>query len=189
MRSGPKRQLHASCRSVLAAAVLLWAGHAHADSCTSPPEESALQTRVLKSELMVAALTCDSKARYNTFVQRFESELVAHGYELRLFFARAHGSAAQTHLDQFITLLANEASLRSIRQRGGYCARAAELFQRVLMINPGTLSDFAAKQPFADSHGVETCTGREIAYGTPRWKPVRFEGAARDTWPQARPPA
>ncbi len=81
-----------------------------ADTCASAAEKTAFDTRVLQSELMVAALSCGENARYNSFVQKFESELVANGNALRGYFARNYGKSGEDVLDRFITRIANNAA-------------------------------------------------------------------------------
>ena len=143
---------------------------AAAQNCVQPREEAAIQMRVLTSELVVAALTCDSRERYNAFARRYQPELVAQGRELRHYFARTHGDSGRRYLDEFVTLLANDASLRSIEARQGYCVRTADLFDRVFATEVGELSMLAAELPLADTHGIEPCrisvTGLAVPAGS-----------------------
>ena len=82
----------------------------HAAMCVRPGDESALNSKALQSELMVSALACEEAARYNAWVRRFESEIVANGARLKQIFRQAYGTAAETRLGQFVTALANEAA-------------------------------------------------------------------------------
>ncbi len=80
-------------------------------------EPEAYAFRKLQSELMVATLSCkDSRftAHYNTFVTRFRADLRDSGKVLRSYFQRHHGNAAQRRFDEFMTALANDASLASM---------------------------------------------------------------------------
>lgn len=130
---------------------------ARADSnCVRSSELGTLDVRLMQTELMVAALTCQRKPDYNRFVRQFETELVARGKALKALFRRMHGSKADSRLNRFVTRLANEASLRSI-QKTGYCASAARLFQATLQVPPGDLTAFAAAQPFSHAHGLPVC--------------------------------
>ena len=78
----------ASCFPVLLAAGLLCAGIASAQQCAKPADVSAFDIASLKSKLMVTALTCNQQDRYNEFVQRFRSDLMAHERALHAYFAR-----------------------------------------------------------------------------------------------------
>ena len=81
---------------------------------------------------MVAALTCDMRSRYNTVVVRYQGELVSHARVLKKMFRRDHGARAQSELDGFVTQLANDASIRSIRERQTFCTNATKMFTTIL---------------------------------------------------------
>ena len=95
-------------------------------------ELDAVNIRILQSEMMVAALTCDMRGNYNRMMVKFRDELVSHGRVLRQMFRRDHGRSAQKALDGFITQLANDASIRSTRARQEFCVSAGQTFTRVL---------------------------------------------------------
>ncbi len=133
-------------------------GPAKAALCHTPQEEAALSARMLQTEFMIAALSCDQRANYNAFVTKFESELVPLGRALRQMFKRAYGGAAKQELNGFITSLANQASQRSITGWSGYCDNASNLFLEALALEPGALKTFATAQLFTRWHGVEPCS-------------------------------
>lgn len=152
-------------RSVLAAAavsVTLSASAAYGASCATPAEKVALETRVMQSDLMVAALACGEKARYNAFVKKFQPVLVDRGKTLQAYFRRMHGGAAKRRLNSFITQLANMSSQRSLEQATLFCAQAGDLFSQILAVEPNKLATFAALQPHATSHGVSYCDEQAI---------------------------
>lgn len=95
-------------------------------------ETDAVNVRILQSEMMVAALTCNMRNRYNTVVVRYQGELVTHGRVLKKMFRRDHGQSAQRELDGFVTQLANDASIRSIRGRETFCVNAQAMFSMIL---------------------------------------------------------
>lgn len=136
---------------------MLLGGAAVAGVCASPRENAALQTRVLQSELMVAALTCGQRDKYNSFVRRFSGELTDQGSRLKSYFSRAHGGRGTSEMNSLVTNLANEASQRAMGYRGNFCGDFGVLFDSVLNVSPPQLTDFAASRPFANSHGVESC--------------------------------
>jgi hypothetical protein len=162
-----KRAALLAAAAVATAAVATGAARA-AEVCARNAEIPALETRVLQTELMVAALTCDARASYNAFVTRHRNELIGQGRALRAFFKRAYGKRAQTTLDSFITRLANEASLRTLAARDGYCKDARAVFERVLNGTPsGQLAAMAAEEINADSHGIRACASESQQASTP----------------------
>lgn len=130
--------------ALTAALAVLAPGQAWA--CMSPAEASAIHVRVLQSDLMVAALLCDQKPRYNRFVQEFQPELIRHGQTLKAYFQRAHGKSGTRRLNSFITVLANEASQRSITLGGDYCPIATRLFDQVLATRDGELDSYSGRR-------------------------------------------
>lgn len=112
-------------------------GSANAIELKGPAEKAAVNARLLQTEMMVAALTCDLRPRYNTAMRTFQNELVGHGKVLRSIFKRNHGASAQRQMDKYITQLANDASARSNYDRRTYCQTAASLFDDVLASSGG----------------------------------------------------
>ncbi len=99
----------------------------------SPVEDEAIAFRKLQSELMVATLSCkDARitAHYNIFVSRFRPALRDNARVLKAYFRRLYGSAGQHKLDDFITRLANEASLASMGQPH-FCTNALARFEAI----------------------------------------------------------
>lgn len=135
-----------------------------ATACATPKDLAALNARVLQTELMVAALTCGEKARYNAFVMGFKSVLGDHGLSLRTMFARVHGSGGKRQLNGFVTKLANDASQGSLAARGGYCAGASALFEEVLNTPTSDFDALAAKPWISSRHGYSPCV-RSAATG------------------------
>ena len=77
--------------------------------CASEDEARGFTLRHLQSRLMVAALSCNQKEAYNTFVQRFMTDLTSGGRSLTAYFARTGlGTPA---LNRHVTDLANAAGL------------------------------------------------------------------------------
>ncbi len=142
---------------VATAAQLAVSNVALAAACASPSEKAALDVRVLQSELMVAALTCGENARYNAFAQKYEPQLVALGESLRGYFARAYGKSGEYHMDQFVTRLANDATVRRTQfSMPQYCSNAVNLFNSVLAAQT-ELSEYINQTPFVGGSGIESC--------------------------------
>lgn len=106
-------------------------------------ERAALRVRVLQSDMMVAALSCDLRNHYNEAVRRFQAELVLHGRHLRSFFDRVYGKSGQRELDRFVTSMANTASSRSIAKGTAYCSSAEQMMNAVLALPPNGLAEFS----------------------------------------------
>lgn len=135
------------------------AGTAHAASCASKRDMAALNSRVLQTELMVAALTCDQHADYNFFAKHFRQALMKHGTNLRAMFSRTYGGAANRRLDAFVTRLANDASQRTMQLRQGYCAFAVKLFEEANTTPSGQFDQLLLKPWLRTRHGFPPCVG------------------------------
>ena len=112
--------------------------------CLRPAEQSAVQMRLLQTDLMVAALSCHRKPDYNTFAVKYRDELVRGGRTLRALFDRVHGKSARTELNSYITRLANTASMQSLNGND-YCGRMGKLFDGVLAVSPTGFAEFVAR--------------------------------------------
>lgn len=140
------------------AAVALFSGQAVADICADPLDQTAVRTKTLQTELMVAALRCDGNKRYNAFVHKFERDLVAQGSRLKTYFKQAYGAKSERRLNRFVTFLANSASLRSLDMGNGYCASAHALFDEVLDRDSGGLAVYAASHRVDVAANTQVCT-------------------------------
>ncbi len=144
--------------AALVAAAALPVSKASAESpLLGPAERAALELRLMQTELMVAALSCNARASYNTFVTRYQQTLVAGGRTLRSMFRAVHGRNATRRLDSFITRVANEASRRSLRDVAGFCSRNRDAFAA---LNGGSVSiaDYRARFRCLPAAGLSTCT-------------------------------
>lgn len=127
-------------------------------TCATPKESAALEARVLLSELMVAALSCNQKPSYNAVVTRYQGEMASTGKALKGYFARVHGARSGKELNGFVTRMANEASQRSLREFTEFCSAAEGKFAALMdEQQPQSFEMFAGLQPGASSHGVEVC--------------------------------
>ena len=146
---------------VLAVTAVLAGSGAAAAECARPQELHALNTRVLQTELMVAALACGYQAGYNRFVGAFRHDLVEHGGTLRAYFRRQYGSEGQTRLDHFITRLANEESGRSNLDRLAFCAATAVQLERLSGAEQVRLDHVIDGLALATRHGIPACAGAQ----------------------------
>ncbi|MGH8581069.1 MAG: hypothetical protein ACREVK_13465 [Gammaproteobacteria bacterium] len=132
MRTTKSRSTLTRASAAFVISGLLNVDPAWAEACAQPHEHTALNTRVLQTELMVAALSCGNRPLYNAFVRKFRDDLVKQGHSLRLFFARHYAGRGEKDLNIFITRLANETSQRSNADRAAFCSHASSLFHQLL---------------------------------------------------------
>ncbi|TCS60956.1 hypothetical protein [Varunaivibrio sulfuroxidans] len=151
--------------------------------CAAPRDQVALKTRVLQSNLMVAALTCGLRPRYNAFVTDFRSELVTQGHILRSFFRRSFGASGERRMNAFVTRLANEASLRRTRDTAGFCRRAETVFDSFSAQHGAVVKTIATSTRMAYPRGVEGCP--QEAHAT--LPPALSEEAANTAVPPIQP--
>ena len=121
---------------------------------------TALNTRVLQTELMVAALSCDEKTRYNTFVNTYQSLLTSQSQTLQALFKRVHGGQASTRLNAFITKLANNSSQQVRSRPDDYCVFAVELFDETMASSPRDWGRLAGKPWIVSRHGFQPCVAQ-----------------------------
>ena len=128
-----------------------------AEPCATASEQAALRSRAVQTDLMLAALNCDERARYNLFVQEFGQPLAVQGAGMKAYFQRAHGAAAIEEMNAFVTCLANMASQRYIEEPGKFCAAAKEQLTELLAMKPADYPAFVARQVVAPSPDVKAC--------------------------------
>jgi hypothetical protein len=165
--------------SGIVAASLLMGQVAQAQPCAKPADKMAFDIAGLKSQLMVTALACDVRDRYNDFVVRFQPELMQQERALTAYFARSFGRRGQQEHDDYITSLANTQSEIGIKLGTAYCQQSVGLFDAVLALPKGaTVASFAADRDFdqpitlvvcvAPTKGPVTRTAAQSQSGQPR---------------------
>ncbi|WP_139134890.1 hypothetical protein [Magnetovibrio blakemorei] len=132
---------------------------AQAEACMDAAARTALEMRVLQSELMVAALTCGQRPSYNAFVTTFKPYLMRQGGQLKSFFVKSFGPKQGAEmLNKTVTRLANSASQNSLAvSTQMYCDSAAARFAVALKSTPQDLVLLARTNPDAASHGYKSC--------------------------------
>ena len=151
-----KRRYSARCAAFLLAGGLA-IQPALAAECLSPSEETAFQSRVIQSDLLVAALTCGARDLYNAFVVKFRPELASRGSIFIDYFKRLHGVKATRQIDSYVTRLANEAALRKLQDKYNYCEMVTGLLQNLMELDTKYYGVFIAEYPQANRHGQMTC--------------------------------
>jgi hypothetical protein len=66
--SRKRRVVLKTVSTIAAVAIFAQASPALSMICPSPAEQHALQVRMLQTKLMVSALSCNAKPKYNSFV-------------------------------------------------------------------------------------------------------------------------
>jgi len=113
--------------------------------CADPGDQSHFEVTALKTELMVIALTCEERDRYNAFIQRYQPTLVEVNRGFTNYFNRALGRAGQRQLDIYITALANSRQQGAQVLGSDFCPRNRILFEEVAALNsPADLAAYAA---------------------------------------------
>lgn len=144
--------------SGVVAASLLLGPVANAQPCAHPTDKTAFDVAGLKSQLMVTALACDVRERYNDFVRRFQSELMRQERALTAYFNRSFGRRGQQEHDNYITSLANMQSEAGIKQGTLFCQQSVGLFDAVLALPQGaSVTSFAADRDFDQPITLVVC--------------------------------
>jgi hypothetical protein len=140
-------------------AVGLLAGQvANAEPCAKPADKTALDIAGLKSQLMVTALACEARDKYNSFVTRFQRDLMAQEHALVAYFNRVSGRHGQQDHDGYITSLANAQSEVGIHQGTAFCQHSVGLFDEVLALPQNAdLGGFAASKQLTQPIDVVVC--------------------------------
>lgn len=144
--------------AALSCLALLLATSARAETCVEGDNQQALRMRMLQTDLMVGALSCQQQEFYNVFVERFKPQFGVQGKVLKAFFKRTYKGDATIELDEYVTRLANESSLRGMKNLRKFCHQSEALFQVLLAVEPNAIGDFLAGWPDADRHGFPACT-------------------------------
>jgi len=147
---------------VVAGSMAMAASAGAADRCVAKADAQALSTRLVQTELMVAALSCDASQRYNAFVRKYQADLVAGNKRMLRFFQSRYGAQGTKRNHDFVTRTANESSERSLRQIDDFCAAATRSFDRADSIDRRQFAAFVQEHPVAVSTGFEICPSPEI---------------------------
>ncbi|MCB8873782.1 hypothetical protein [Acidisoma silvae] len=127
-------------------------------ACLKPIEGTAMNVAGLKSQLMVTALACDTRDRYNSFVMNFRPTLMKEDTALNSYFSHHYGRSWRAEHDDYITQLANVQSDASIKQGTLFCQQNVALFGEVLALKtPKELLDFANDKPMVQPVNYDIC--------------------------------
>jgi hypothetical protein len=125
--------------------------------CADASEAQAFRVRSLQNHLMVAALACNQREKYNAFVGRFNDVLTSNGQTIKRYFQRAWGSRGTGQLDDYVTLLANRTSMQSLDDRAGFCQAADQMMDHVLTLDAKGLTAFSTTIPEESAKAPNIC--------------------------------
>jgi hypothetical protein len=111
-------------------------------ACISPRERQAYEVYALRTDVLVGAQSCRMTDRFNVFVTKFTRELTAEGRELRAYYQKTYGKGGDSHLDDFVTQLANTSFVEG-SGGGNLCATTTALFDDVMAVPVGQLAVFS----------------------------------------------
>lgn len=144
--------------SGLVAVGLLAGPVANAEPCAKPADKVALDIAGLKSQLMVTALSCEVRDKYNSFVTRYQRDLMVQEHVLVAYFNRIAGRHGQQDHDDYITSLANAQSEMGVHQGTLFCQHNVGLFDEVLALpKDADLASFAASKQLTQPVAVVVC--------------------------------
>ncbi|GAB0118161.1 hypothetical protein [Acidisoma sp. 7E03] len=127
-------------------------------ACLKPTDGTAMNVAGLKSQLMVTALACDTRDRYNSFVMNFRPILQKEDTALNSYFSHHYGRNWRTEHDAYITQLANVQSEATIREGTLFCQQNVALFDQVLALKSSKeLMDFANDKPMLQPVNYDIC--------------------------------
>ena len=131
-------------RAMVAAAVFAGMSVSAQAHCSSAADQSAFEIGALKSELSVLAVGCADEEDYNQFVTRDRAELVKEDAVVNAWFKKTYGKAAQAKYDSYITLLANEQSVKGQHEGSDFCPRLKPVFSEAAVVPLNLLPQFVA---------------------------------------------
>ncbi len=120
--------------SLLAAACMLLAPAAASARCADPAEQSVFEVEALKSELMVAGITCKQEDRYNAFMERYKPRMAENYRAFEQHFNRTRGRAGKTATDAYVTNLAQTRGFEAQKLGSDFCLRNPGLFDEVMAL-------------------------------------------------------
>ncbi len=125
--------------------------------CLQPGEAQGFSIIGLKSTLMVDALTCNMNSEYNSFMTRFQPQILDAQHLMDGYFERMDGLAGQAREDEFTTQLANMESAAA-SQNARFCGQAVKQFNLVMALN-GTMDmvHYAASLPSVPPPNTNSC--------------------------------
>lgn len=132
-------------------------------TCTKEAERAAFDTEALKSELMVTALTCQQKEKYDAFIHTYQAALTGTEADLNGYFKHAYGRQYQKAHDDYISNLANVQSEEGLKMGTAFCQTSIDMFDEVLSLRSGSdLPDYAHSKALVQPQSFSTCADSPV---------------------------
>lgn len=110
--------------------------------CLTSDEKKAFSLRILQTNYMIAALSCnDMQDKYNLFIEKFGDAFIKNGKFFKNYFSRCYGYGSNKKMDFFITKTANDISLLSLENPRNFCARNFESISNVLELTTSDIEN------------------------------------------------
>ena len=122
-----------------------------APPCVKDKVLVSLEMRMMQTELVVGALSCQMTPRYNDFVTAYKTDLMTAHRTLLKWFVR------EAKMEDYKSKTANEASQRSLRNLTEYCSYTSALYDKLLAPEKVALATFVTTEPSASRHGFDVC--------------------------------
>jgi hypothetical protein len=127
-------------------------------ACLKPQERTAIQIAALRSELMVLATGCHYDDSYNSFIRKYQPELMGNEKTIGEMFKQKYGRRGQQEHDRFTTDLANAESTSGLKLGTDFCAHNGLIFQEVLSLQSAAdLASYVAGKDLVPQ-SLEVCT-------------------------------
>lgn len=165
MQGTGMRRAVISCGIALASFMVMGTADARRARCATPEEIAAVKTAAIQQELMVAALTCNEVPRFNAFQTGFGPELRLSDARLAQMFRRLYGPRrGEAAYHAFKTKLANQSSMRSIRNHPVYCQEAGAMLDSALTADrrPALVSFVGAVNMRLEEQPAQLCAARIV---------------------------
>jgi hypothetical protein len=138
--------------------------------CLAPEERSVVEVASLRSELMVLATGCHRDDSYNSFIRKYQPDLVSNEKAVGELFKRRFGRRAQQEHDRFTTDLANGESSAGMHLGMDFCDRNGMIFSEVMALRgPAELAAYAAGKDLVPAT-LDVCP--EVVAEAPGRKPA-----------------
>jgi hypothetical protein len=122
-----------------------------APPCVKDKVLVALEMRMMQTELVVGALSCQMTPRYNDFVTAYKPDLMTAHRTLLKWFGR------EAKMEDYKSKTANEVSQRSLKNLAEFCAYTGSLYDKLLAPEKVALASFVTTEPSASHHGFDVC--------------------------------
>lgn len=132
--------------------------YSYAKDCAMPEEIYAVNLRSLQSSMMVAALSCGQQDAYNRMIKKYHKDFAVGGKTLKNYFERLYGGKYEYQLNLFITKLANNATIYSMKTDPDlYCKETDKEFRKIITARKKQLRRYTEDKKYTSLHNFKEC--------------------------------